>query len=110
MDTTNWFFQFTAQEIILQIVTTVIAVIIGGLVTFLVARWYYKKAAKELRAEAETLRQLNILLLRAMEEAGFAKFTRDKDGNPVGLIFERSLFDKVDVSENVVVKLSGDNT
>ena len=37
--------------------------------------------------ETEVLRELNILIIRALEEAGLAKFNKDENGKPVGLHF-----------------------
>jgi len=72
----------------LQYVQIFLSVLIGALVTWLVARIYYVKASKELRKEAEKLRHLNELILRALEEADGVKITRNKAGEPIGLVIK----------------------
>jgi len=72
---------------------TLIGVVIGSAITWVVAHKYYVKASEKLRKEASELRNLNVLILRGMEEAGFAKFNRDKNGNPVGLVLKISASD-----------------
>jgi hypothetical protein len=79
------------DSVTVTVFLTLIAVAVGGFVTWLVARAYYEKASKDLRKEAETLRQLNILILRGMENAGLVKLTRDQAGNPSGLAFDAAL-------------------
>ena len=63
---------------------------IGGFVTWLVARHYYIQALKGLKKEAEELRNLNNLMLRAMKEAGLAEFTHDSQGKFKGLVLKLS--------------------
>lgn len=62
-----------------------LGVFAGGLITLIVARVYYEKASVELNKEAEYLRKLNILMLRAMQNAGLADLNTDENGNPIGL-------------------------
>lgn len=70
--------------------TTIISVLIGALITLVVAHVYYKKAGEELREEASELRKLNTLMLRALENAGLADFGRDSEGNITGLVIKLS--------------------
>jgi hypothetical protein len=87
----------------ISVLLALAGVAVGALVTWLVAWRYYEKASKDLRNEAETLGQLNVLMLRAMEEAGLAKFTRNAAGKPVGQIFQRSVRDTLATSDAVSV-------
>ena len=64
-----------------------VSTLIGGLITWLVARRYYKKAGNELRAEAKELQRLNGILLRVMEAVGLTEISRDESGKPLGLKF-----------------------
>ncbi len=71
----------------------------GGVITFIVSRWYYRRAAVDLTsearkleeqtstvlAEAAELRRLNLLLMRYLETDEATGFSRDSDGNPIGL-------------------------
>ncbi len=70
----------------MQTILTVISMAIGALITWWVAKHYYQKAAKELEIETSELKKLNILILRAIESAGLAKFNRDKHGNIKGMV------------------------
>ena len=81
------------DNVTITVLSTLIAIAVGAFVTWLVARVYYEKASKDLSKGAETLRQLNVLMLRAMEDAGLAKFTRDAAGNPISLLFDRTVLD-----------------
>lgn len=65
---------------------TGLSVLIGALVTLIAARIYYQKASTDLVKEAQELHKLNILMLRALEQAGLAEFSRDSDGNICGLV------------------------
>jgi hypothetical protein len=62
--------------------------LVGGLITWLVAWWYYAKAGKELRKEAAALRNLLTTILGSLEHAGLAKLTRDANGNITGFIVD----------------------
>ena len=68
------------------------------------------KASEDLRKEASELRNLNVLILRGMEKAGFAKFNRDKNGNPVGLVLEISVSDTVAATSVTPSNLEVKNT
>ena len=61
--------------------STFIGAIISGLITWFV----YVKGAKELSKQAGELKDLNILMLRAMENAGLAKLNKNENGSPIGL-------------------------
>jgi hypothetical protein len=65
-------------------VEALIGIVVGGVITFLVARYYYKKASEELSKEANELRRLNNLMLHGMEYAGWIELQRDKEGNITG--------------------------
>jgi len=63
------------------------SVVLGGLITWLCSKYYYQKASKELRKEAEELRRLNNLMLRGMELAGWVTLNKDEQGNIKGYKF-----------------------
>jgi hypothetical protein len=92
--------------IILSVVLPLIGIAIGAGITWIVAHKYYKKAGDDLKKETDRLRNLNILIIRGIEEAGLAKFNRDKDGNPIGLTLQVSVVDGIVVKEDV----SGNST
>lgn len=43
------------------------------------------KASEDLKKESSELRKLNNMMLRALENAGFAEFKRDDEGNAIGI-------------------------
>ncbi len=45
-------------------------------------------AARDLRKEADKLRKLNLIVIRALEDQRMVKTIKDKDGNPTGIIVE----------------------
>ena len=64
--------------------STLAGIIIGAIITWLVAWYYYREAGQELKMEAEELRRLNNLMLHGMEHAGWIKLTRNKSGQILG--------------------------
>jgi hypothetical protein len=72
-------------DFLVEYAPTFLSVLVGALVTFVAARIYYQKASKDLFDEAQELRRLNNLTLRAMEEAGLCEFNTDENGNVRGL-------------------------
>jgi len=68
-----------------------IFLMLGGLITFLVSRYYYKRASEELKRETESLHKNTILILRGLKENGIIDYTEDEYGNPKGLIVKMKL-------------------
>jgi hypothetical protein len=70
-------------------VYTLVGILVGGLITFVVSRHYYQRASQDLQTEAEDLRQetrearhyVNALITY-LESAGLINVTRDQDGKP----------------------------
>lgn len=62
----------------------ILSLVVGALVTWWVARHYYKKATEDLIKEAAELRRLNSLMLRGMEQAGWITLNRDSTGKILG--------------------------
>ena len=56
-----------------SLIIGIIGIAVGAFITWKVANRYYKKASDDLIKEASDLRNLNILILRALENAGFAE-------------------------------------
>jgi len=61
-------------------------IILGGIITIVVSRYYYKRASEELTREAKSLHKNTILILRGLKENGIIDYTEDEYGNPRGLI------------------------
>ncbi|WP_163576196.1 hypothetical protein [Halomonas faecis] len=72
---------------------SLISMLVGATITWWVARSYYEKASHDLSMEAAELKKLNTLMLRGMEEAGMAEFSRDHEGNIQGM--------KINMSSNI---------
>jgi len=65
---------------------TLISMVVGAAVTWLVAWLYYRRAGSELRVEAAELRRLVGIILRALEAADLAKLSRDSEGRVIGVV------------------------
>ena len=76
--------------IIINLIASIVGVILGGIITWLVAKRYYMRATQDLKGEASELRRLSELILRGMENAGWVKLNRDKEDKITGFIFELS--------------------
>lgn len=67
---------------------TIVSTAIGGVISALISWIFYWLGGRGLATEAKRLRDLNVLLLRALEERGLARLNRDASGHPIGLILE----------------------
>ena len=77
--------EIISVEVVLgAIIGAIMGTIMGGLITWIVARFYYKKASKDLISESAELRELNRLMLLGMEHAGLIKLTKDNKNNILG--------------------------
>jgi hypothetical protein len=63
-----------------------LGIVAGGLINWLFSR----QASKELRQEAEELRQLIHLILRAMHNSELAEIIYNEHGKPVGMVVKGS--------------------
>ncbi len=79
---------------------TLVSLLVGGIITFLVSRHYYMAASEELTNEAEKLRAQGERLHRttqviaiSLEVAGLAKLTRDVEGTVTSVIERRHVHD-----------------
>ncbi len=61
-------------------VITLLAVLTGALVTWLVVRRYYEQPARELKEEAQNLRTFNENVFKALAEAGYIEFELESGG------------------------------
>ena len=61
-------------------------VFIGGLITWLVALSYYKKASQDLKKEASELKNLTKIIARGLENSGQMKLNKDEKGEIIGLV------------------------
>ena len=89
------------------ITLTLISIAVGGLITFLVTRWYYARASGDLEREAGELKDYTVMLINYLDDAGVIEVERDAKGNPIRVrVIKREIADSVDVGDNVEVKLT----
>jgi hypothetical protein len=69
--------------IVTTIIFTLIAIAVGGVVTFLVTRWYYERASGDLEREAGDLKDYTVMLINYLDDARVIDVERDAHGNPV---------------------------
>ena len=85
----------------LNIVIALLSILVGGVITWFVSRFYYIRASNDLGKEANQLRELTKLMLRGMESAGWVEYNRDDKGNPIGIVFKLSIEEKVHLTDEV---------
>jgi len=66
-------------------------IILGGLITILVSKYYYKRASEELKREAKSLHDNTLLILRGLKENDIIDYTEDEYGNPKNLVVTMKL-------------------
>ena len=66
------------------IILTVISIAVGGVVTFLLTRWYYERASGELKREASELRDYTVTLINYFDDARMIDVERDAPANLFG--------------------------
>lgn len=73
------------------IFATVIGVLFGGLITWIAAWYYYKKAGDQLLAESKKLKQTSDLILYKLQYPDTStQLKRNEYGEVVGLLSEMS--------------------
>ncbi len=70
-------------SIIITVVSTLVSIAVGGLITFLVTRRYYVRASEDLRQETDNLRRLTIMLLHLTDQADLIPVKWDEQGKPL---------------------------
>lgn len=78
----------------------------GALSSAVVALVFHWKAGKDLERTARSLRQLSILMLRALEQAGKVKFTQDEQGNYQGIVAEVSTGSVLDLDQEALAQVA----
>lgn len=64
------------------------AALVGGLISWGITHVYSVESSKELKEEAAKLRQLNLIMLNGMEDAGLMTQSRDAAGQPTGIVIK----------------------
>jgi hypothetical protein len=75
----------------------VVSVLLGGAITAFLSWYFYQRASRELkdeaaalREESERLRRHTTLMLRGLEDAGLAEYSRDEQGEIEGMVIKLS--------------------
>jgi hypothetical protein len=88
-------------------ILTVISTAVGGVVTFVLTRWYYERASGDLEREASELRDYTVTLINYFDDARMIDVERDAHGKPVRVrVIKRAVTDSVDISDSVDNKLT----
>jgi hypothetical protein len=82
-----------------------ISIAIGALITWLVTRCYYVRAALALKSEAQKIRKLLGIVLQALEDAKMVKLNRDASGQIIGMTYNLKVDSAVQftTSQNVTL-------
>lgn len=83
----------------------IIGVVIGGIITLLVSIYFYRRASIDLKNEANKLLKSVRLILRALEEGKIVEWTKDKNGEPIGVTLKISVADGIKVESDVSATL-----
>ncbi len=88
-------------------------IVVGGVITFLVSRYYYQRASEELRAEAERLRQeserlhdITLRMLQTISGGGQVEVNRDEEGRPTGVHHRITITDQIGLEDHVEARLN----
>lgn len=68
----------------IALITNVASVLVGAVIAWGVARFYYVRASKDLVREARALRELVDIQIRALEAEGLISVHRNASGQPIG--------------------------
>ena len=60
--------------------------LVGGLITWLTARYYYREATKDLKDEADRFARIVDETFTSFEQSGWCRVRRDGDGRPIAII------------------------
>ena len=92
----------------MTIILTLISIVVGGSITFLVTRWYYARASGgDLEREANELKDYTVMLVNYLDDAGVIEVERDAQGNPIRVrVIKREVADSIDVGNNAEVRLT----
>jgi hypothetical protein len=89
------------------IILTLFSIAVGGVATFLVARWYCERATGNLEREASELKDYTIMLVDYLDDAGMIDVERDAHGDPVRVrVVKREASDSVGISDSVEPKFT----
>ena len=95
------------------VLTTFVSLFVGGMITWIVSRQYYRKASEDLREEASALREQTNVVLRALQEhsiTGNVEYNTNPDtGEPEGIVIRRTVNDPLGTTDNAQPELSNED-
>ena len=74
--------------------------LLGILFTFICSTIPFIISSRQLSKEAKRIIVLSNLIIRGIEESGFAKFNRNAKGEPIGMIFNLTLSDSLTLADS----------
>ena len=70
------------------ILTAVVSIFAGGIIARFISEEYYRKATEDLKSEASEILRRSTLIMRGLEEGKIVKWTKNEQGEPVGLVIQ----------------------
>lgn len=90
------------------VTSTIVGILVGGAITWIVSMIYYHKAGKDLAREAEKvriagdrLRQGIRVIARALEAGKLAEVNWDPEGDPLGLVYRASVGNVLNIQHTI---------
>jgi hypothetical protein len=87
-------------ELALAVVISLATGFLAGYPFFVASGKQLRNEAACLRDESAKLRNMVKLITRALEEGGIAEFTKDENGDPHGLVFNRAVSDYLAIGQS----------
>ena len=69
-----------------DLLLTFLSAFLGALASLAISRSYYRKSGQELKSEADRLYGATMLVVRGLHASGLVQFTKDENGNFVGVV------------------------
>jgi hypothetical protein len=77
------------------------AFLLGVLVTLVCSIIPFFLSSKQLSKETKRIIKLSNLIIRGIEETGIAKFRRDENGEPIGMIIDLGIIESLHLTSSV---------
>lgn len=81
--------------------TNTTSALLGILFTFICSTIPFIISSRQLSKETKRLVMLSNLIIRGIEESGLAKFSRNANGEPVGMHFDMTVSDSINLSSSI---------
>jgi hypothetical protein len=94
-------------------VISIVTGLLSGAVTGTATCWFfYRLSGQDLKREASDLRKLNVLIIRALENAGLVEINWDENHFPKGLVIRAEARTEINLSGSALQEIAHpqDNT